>query len=119
MKDLMNKEDPSKEDIKKMLKECCIFLSGFGEFSIKIKVDPTFRLEIMNDMIKGLGEAIEKLDEIGFDERTKDTKSKILKMLNMTAKLLTVAQKELQGVSKGLDKLTSEANKIKSLFLKL
>ena len=71
------------------------------------------------ELINGLGEAVKKLDEIKFSERTNNTKSKIIKMMNIMSKTIVSLQKLLMGIDDELGKVTSAVSKIKNLFLKL
>ena len=71
------------------------------------------------ELINGLGEAVKKLDEIKFSERTNNTKSKIIKMMNIMSKTVVSLQKLLMGIDDELGKVTSAVSKIKNLFLKL
>ena len=71
------------------------------------------------ELINGLGEAVKKLDEIKFSERTNNTKSKIIKMMNIMSKTVVSLQKLLMGIDDELGKVTSAVSKIKNLFMKL
>ena len=108
-----------KHEIKKGLKEFLYFLSGLGQFVVRATNDRAYLDRITMELINGLGEAAKKLDEIKFSERTNNTKSKIIKMMNIMSKTIVSLQKLLMGIDSELGKVTSAVSKIKNLFLKL
>ena len=108
-----------KHEIKKGLKEFLYFLSGIGQFVVRATNDRAYLDRITMELINGLGEAVKKIDEIKFSERTNNTKSKIIKMMNIMSKTVVSLQKLLMGIDSELGKVTSAVSKIKNLFLKL
>ena len=108
-----------KHEIKKGLKEFLYFLSGLGQFVVRATNDRAYLDRITMELINGLGEAVKKLDEIKFSERTNNTKSKIIKMMNIMSKTVVSLQKLLMGIDDELGKVTSAVSKIKNLFMKL
>ena len=112
-------EYEDKGEIKKALKEYLYLLSGMGGFVVKLINDRTYLDRICMEMVNGLGEVIKRLDEIKFSERTNNTKSKIIKMMNIMSKTIVSLQKLLMGIDDELSNVTSAVSKIKNLFLKL
>ena len=112
-------EYEDKGEIKKALKEYLYLLSGMGGFVVKLINDRTYLDRVCMEMVNGLGEVIKRLDEIKFSERTNNTKSKIIKMMNIMSKTIVSLQKLLMGIDDELSNVTSAVSKIKNLFLKL
>ncbi len=108
-----------KDEAKKALKEYLYFLSGLGQFALKCTNDRAYLDRVCMEMVNGLGEAAKKLDEIKFSERTNNTKSKIIKMMNIMSKTIVSLQKLLMGIDDELSNVTSAVSKIKNPFLKL
>ena len=108
-----------KGEIKIFLKEFLYLLSGMGDFTVHFNTDPAFRNQTVMEITNGLSEVIKKLDEMKFSERTENTKSKVLKIMNITAKTCVSVQKQLNGIDSELNKVMSAVSKIKNLFLKL
>ena len=113
------KEYQDKGETKKALKETLYLLSGLGDFAFRLYNDPAFYVQVSMDIANSLDKIIKKLDEMEFTERTNNTKSKIIKMMNIMSKTVVSLQKLLMGIDSELNKVMSAVSKIKNLFMKL
>ncbi|MBR1987958.1 MAG: hypothetical protein IKA36_02845 [Clostridia bacterium] len=85
-------------DDKTIIKEALYLLSGFSEF-LKDMLDSRKMDAMKKELTGGLNEAMSYLNSINFVERTNNTKSKMLRILNMTSKMMIYAEKSISSLS--------------------
>ena len=119
-----NREDSVKKiqsatDAKTIIKETLYMMSGLAEYVVKLKTSPAFKEQTRQEIVGGLNEAIRYLDSIGFIERTNDSKSKIVRILNLTNKLTIEVNNQLNNTVRSEKAIVAATDQIMKLTISM